>query len=91
MRLEPGQRRECTACGKPLIGARTMGGSVAPIETEVHPQGNVLLQRHDGVLTAVTLGGRLHQLALEAGIQLRLNHFASCEDAERFRAAERSA
>jgi hypothetical protein len=82
-RLEMGQSRDCTACGKPFVGARTMGGAIVPIEIDPDPNGNVLLQRRrDGTVVAITMGGQLLTLAREAGMELRVNHMTAHPAAE---------
>jgi hypothetical protein len=87
VRLAQGEKRDCVACGKPLIGARTKDGAVAPITLDVQVKGNVLLfQSSVGIEGRVFAGDVLDKLK-EQGVPLRLNHFADCPDAERFRAA----
>lgn len=85
MSMQPGDRKTCEACGKALVGGLTMKGKVAPIESEPSSGGNVLLQRHaDGIVAAITFGNDTAQALRERGVELRLNHFASCPQAERF-------
>jgi len=86
--LAPGERRPCSACGVEIIGARSSSNpkSVMPIVLEPHPNGNVLLQQKDGTMTAFVFGNAVIRTALqEAGVVMRISHFASCPDASRFR------
>jgi hypothetical protein len=88
MSLAPGERRPCTACGTEIIGARSSSNprSVMPIVVERHPNGNVLLQQRDGELTAFVFGNAVIRTALqEAGVVMRISHYADCPQAETFR------
>lgn len=83
--MQPGERKDCQACGTPMVGGLTMKGNVAPIEAKPSTQGNVLLQRHaDGTVAAITFGNETAQALRERGVELRLNHFASCPERQRF-------
>jgi hypothetical protein len=57
--MVPGERWTCEACNKPLVAARTMSGLIVRIDRDPSEYGTVLLQPHDGVLTAITMGGPL--------------------------------
>jgi hypothetical protein len=88
MSLAPGERRPCTACGTEIIGARSASNPkmVLPVVVEPHPNGNVLLQQKDGELVGFVFGNAVVRTALqEAGVVMRLNHFADCAQAETFR------
>jgi hypothetical protein len=80
--MVPGERWTCEACNKPLVAARTMSGLIVRIDRDPSEYGTVLLQPHDGVLTAITMGGPLLDLARQAGVELRRNHLKSCDFAE---------
>lgn len=83
--LREGERKDCEACGVKLIGGYTAQGKVAPIEAEPSPTGNVLLQKHaDGTIAAITFGNETAAALRERHVELRLNHFASCPQRERF-------
>lgn len=83
--LQVGERKDCTACGKPMIGALTATEKVAPVEVDPSDVGNVLLQRHaDGVFVAITFGNETAEALRQRGVELRLNHFATCPERERF-------
>lgn len=84
--LAVGERKTCEACGAALVGAETANGKTAPVENEPSEHGNVLLQRQkDGVVRAITFGRAAAEDLRAKGVELRLNHFASCEHAARFR------
>jgi hypothetical protein len=57
-----------------------------PVELAQHPNGNVLIQQKAGVLTGFVFSDPVtRQVLLDAGVVMRVNHFATCPDAERFR------
>lgn len=88
MSLAPGERRPCSACGVEIIGARSSSNpkSVMPIVLEPHPNGNVLLQQKDGTMTAFVFGSPVIRTALqEAGVVMRISHYADCPAAGEFR------
>lgn len=88
MSLAPGERRACHACGTPIIGARSSSNpaNVLPVVVAPDPKGNVLIQQVDGTLTAFVFGSPVVRGALQdAGVQMRMNHFADCAYADRFR------
>jgi len=88
MSLAPGERRPCSACGTPIVGARSSSNpkSVMPIVVEPHANGNVLLQQKDGELVAFVFGNAVIRGALQdAGVVMRVSHFSNCEAAESFR------
>lgn len=87
MSLAPGERRPCSACGVPIVGARSSSNpaNVLPVVVEPAANGNVLIQQVDGVLTAFVFGNAVVRSALqEKGVQMRLNHFADCPQAGTF-------
>jgi hypothetical protein len=87
MALQPGERKQCEACGMPMIGARTRKGSVAPVVLAPSDDGNALLYRQpDGTVEVAVLGRadvRTYIAAL--GVPLRVVHFADCPAADQFR------
>lgn len=86
--LAAGERRPCTACGAELVGARssTNPNSVMPVVVAPNPNGNVLLQRKDGTLVGFVISNpMLRQALLDAGVVMRVNHFADCPHAGEFR------
>lgn len=86
--LAPGERKDCEACGVPLIGARSSSNpkSVLPVVLEPHPRGNVLIQQREGVMTGFVVGDKLLLAKLHGlGVVMRINHFADCPQRERFR------
>jgi hypothetical protein len=89
MPRSPGEQWACEACGKKLIAALTNRGNVAPIEVEPSAVGNVLLHRRSiaGKLTpsAWVLGPEMADYARENDVELRLNHFATCPERDRFK------
>lgn len=87
MKREPGQRWNCEGCAAPLVGARSKNGKVSPITVEPKDNGNVLLHRRAGEITAWVLGGDTLEKARENGVELRLNHFADCPQREQFERA----
>src|SRR4051812_8544845 len=84
---KPGETWRCEACGAALIGARTKAGKCAPIEYQPDQHGNTLLFRaDDGVLSSAVVGiATISDWLRGQGVPLRLNHFASCPQAARFR------
>ena len=80
-----GGRGTCEACGEPLLWAITAGGSRAPLCAKPSDDGNVLVFRRDGELRCATLPPRTVSVLREQGVPLRLNHFANCEAADRFK------
>lgn len=88
MSLSPGERRPCSACGTEIIGARSASNpkNTMPVVVEPNANGNVLLQQKDGVLTGFVFGDPVVRGALQdAGVVMRVNHFADCAGAEKFR------
>lgn len=86
--LRPGERKNCEACGVPLIGAQSSSNpkSTLPVVVEPHPRGNVLIQQREGVLTGFVIANQLLLAKLhELGVVMRINHFVDCPQAERFR------
>lgn len=89
--MRAGERKDCAACGVKLIGAlNPKTGKVAPIEVDEHPDGNVFLHSRaldlESVMTvcAWTMGADTAEKAREAGVGLRMNHFATCPSRRRF-------
>ena len=70
-----------------LIWAISPAGARSPIDYVPSEKGNVLLLSPTdlGQVLAVVLTKDGLDLARERGIPLRLNHFASCANAEEFR------
>lgn len=86
-RLQPGERKACEACGKEMIGALTVKGNTAPIELEPAPagQGNIWLGKNSvGTVICASLSQALVAEANAVGLVLRVNHFATCPERERF-------
>jgi hypothetical protein len=77
---------KCEACSAELIWALTAEGKAAPICKEPSDDGNVLLfrSREDRSLQCRSFGGDTLVRLRDAGVPLRLNHFANCPDRERF-------
>jgi hypothetical protein len=69
----------------PLLWAHTPAGARAPIVRAASEDGNVLLLRHTvlGVL-AIQLTKDMLDQARRQGVELRLNHFASCPARAKF-------
>lgn len=95
--MRPGERKRCEACGCEMIGALTSAGRVAPIEQAPAETGNVLLFRAPPpaglaatfgevpVVQCRTFGEGMALMELrEQGVPMRLSHFATCPEAERF-------
>lgn len=75
----------CRACGAELVWALTKNGP-SPVTRQPKGNGNVLLFRGlDGEVRAAVVDAHVRAWAVEQGVPLRLNHFADCPDAERFR------
>lgn len=87
--LEEGHRKTCEACGLEMVGARHVRThKVGPILVEPHENGNCFLFRDhaSGCLTyAVIPSPDVRGYLKRAGVPLRLNHFADCPAAARFR------
>jgi hypothetical protein len=84
--FEEGHPRACRACRAPLIGAMTAAGRVAPITMEAKENGNVLVfVDAEAVLQARTFTGEALAELRRQGVPLKLNHFADCPQAARFR------
>jgi len=81
----------CQACGQPLVwAAHEETGKLAPICAEPTADGNLLVWRawppgQQPALRYTALGEELRAKLAERGVPLRLNHFADCPQAERFR------
>lgn len=87
MSLAPGERRACHACGTMIIGARSSSNpaNVLPVVLAPHEKGNVLIQQKDGELVAFVFGNPVVRGALhDAGVVMRINHFADCPQAGTF-------
>jgi hypothetical protein len=85
---EPGYPRACGACGASLVGARTAAGKTAPVTLESKVDGNVLVflsAEEEPVLECRTFAGEVLDALRRAGVPLKLNHFADCPSAERFK------
>lgn len=88
MSLALGAQRDCEACGERLVGAAKPGErKVAPITVAPKETGNVLLWRDpDGTPRYAIVGHERTREYLRAlDVPLRLNHFADCPKARRFR------
>lgn len=86
MARKPGERWECS-CGAALVGAQSSSNPkmVMPVVLEPHEKGNVLLQQREGVLTGFVFGNQVVLGALrDAGVVMRINHFADCPDRARY-------
>lgn len=83
-KLTNGEQRPCRACGKRFIGAATDAQAQAPIELEPDANGNVLLQRSGVGVRAFTFGPDNAAWLRGLGVELRMNHFASCPERARF-------
>ncbi len=89
MARKPGEQWRCEACECRLIGALTIKGKVAPIELEPAQDANCLLYRAGTETRVATATGDALAWLTAQGVPLRLNHFATCPERERF--ARRSA
>ena len=84
---QPGARWICE-CGQQLVAARTRSGRIAPITVDPKEEGNVLLFRspaEGAELSCRNLSGPALEGLREQEVPLRLNHFATCPIADRFR------
>lgn len=81
---------QCRACGIDLLWALSPGGKACPLVPDPSEDGNVLVLAPTGLSKplAVVLSGELLQEARDAGVKLRLNHFANCPKREQFRKQE---
>lgn len=81
---------ECRGCGIPLLWALSPSGKPCPLVPQPREDGNVLVLAPTGLAKplAVVLSGELLQEARDAGVKLRLNHFADCPARKRFRKTE---
>jgi hypothetical protein len=82
---EAGQRWNCAACGEPLVGALTIKGMVAPVEVKPSEGANCFLFRNGGVVHVATAAGEHLDWLREQGVELRFNHFATCESKDQFK------
>ena len=83
---KPGDKWECAACGCKLVGALTIANRVAPIEVKLNPEGNQFLYRRGDTVCVASIGqGAMMEFAKRHGFELRMNHFATCPAADRFR------
>jgi hypothetical protein len=73
-----------------MIWAISPAGARSPIDYAPSENGNVLLLSPSdlGQVLAVVLTKDGLELARDRGLQLRLNHFASCPNADEFRARQ---
>lgn len=85
-RLARNERKQCEACRAEMIGAaHVRTGTVAPILLEPSDDGNCLLWRTSEGATYATVGkAEVREYLRNAGVPLRLNHFADCPHAARF-------
>jgi hypothetical protein len=85
----PGYPRACGACGAALVGARTLTGATAPVTIDSKDNGNVLVfsntTEDPPVLECRTLAGETLRVLREQRVPLKLNHFADCPSADKFR------
>ncbi len=82
--MKAGETKRCEACGRPLIGARTKAGKIAPITYDVQATGNVLLFRSSIGIECRTFAGETLEALRAECVPLRLNHFSDCPERERF-------
>ena len=84
---EVGEFWNCSACGKALVGARTIHGKVAPIEVDTNPQGTCFLYRVDSEVRVAVIDANeeCNAWVNRHGMERRMNHFATCPHRERFR------
>lgn len=86
MKRKSGERWDCEACGKPLIGAaHVKTGSIAPIEQEPSEGAHILMFVKDGVVSYTMLPAVIREHLEFVGVPLRMSHFATCPHADRFR------
>lgn len=86
----------CSSCAAPITWRITKAGKRAPIDEAPVENGNVLIvetpaQAHvfDTMIgRAVTLSGAWLQAARNAGVDLYVNHWATCRDREAWRATQ---
>lgn len=91
-KLALGERKNCEACNAPMIGARHQKtGNVAPICLLPSEDGNCLLwkdhENGEPVYAVVGDSAARDYLREDLGVPLRLNHFADCDEADRFQSA----
>lgn len=77
--------KACSACGAPLIWALSATGRPSPITREPKAGGNALVFQRDGEVRWVACAPGIAAWLSSAGVPLRLNHFADCPQADRFR------
>lgn len=77
----------CRSCAAKIIWTVTPSGAKAPIDQEPTEDGNVLLLAPTGLpeTLAVTLSGDALLTAQQSHLRLRLNHFASCPNADEYK------
>lgn len=72
----------CRGCNAEMIWTVTEGGRTMPVDKEPHPEGTIRLREHNGTYFSKVLKAdeaRTHQGPLYR------SHFATCENANRFR------
>jgi hypothetical protein len=75
----------CDACGQALIWAKSERDKMQPITREPRENGNVIVFRLGGELHGRAVSNEVAEYLRGKGVPLRLNHFADCPQAERFR------
>lgn len=75
------RRTTCSTCKVGMLMVATDHGRAMPVDPDPHPDGNVLIE--DGV--AHVLHGAELGKARAAGKALRLSHFATCSEPDRYR------
>jgi hypothetical protein len=75
----------CRACNAPIVFALSRNGKPSPITLEPSDGGNVLLFRVGDETRYAVATPEVKEWAQAQGVPLRLNHFADCPDAARFK------
>lgn len=80
----------CSACGSHMIWAISPSGARSPIDYAPSETGNVLLLSPTdlGQVLAVVLSKDGLDLARSRGLHLRTSHWATCPNADEFRARQ---
>lgn len=79
-----GEFWECSACGEKLVGAKTVNGKIAPIQVRTTEYGNCFLFKAGSEVHVAVMPPEILAWAKTQGMELRMNHFATCPHRERF-------
>ena len=81
-----GPIQHCRSCGGPVAWAVTRAGKRLPVNPEPQAKGNLSIEQDGSKLRAALLLSDARDAARRAGQPLYTSHFATCPDANAWRA-----